>query len=104
MIRDHLLCLYCLNLISFYKIFIMFKLKNTKFILILINLMLIILISILHFKQLTPANFIQVIKYKILGPQKIEFDIINYFCKNDFKDLNFIGHGGGAPDWLFTES
>ena len=70
-------------------------------------LALISFIFTLYIKDLTPKTFISVVKYKYYGYFKPEIDenqLITYLSKKDIDGVNFYGHRGGAPDWLYPEN
>jgi glycerophosphoryl diester phosphodiesterase len=59
----------------------------------------------LFVKDLTPKKFISILNTKLNGPTEpnTEFNV-NYLNKKNTKNLIFIGHKGGSPDWLFSEN
>jgi hypothetical protein len=73
----------------------------------LIVLLLISIIFTLYLKALTPKTFISVIKYKYYGYVKPEIDpnqLITYLSKKDIDEIDFYGHRGGVPEWLYPEN
>jgi len=81
--------------------------KNKKIVLPLLFFFLFSLTFniFIYIHDLTPKDFIYILKTKLYGPIEPTSDYDLYYLNdNQTKGLIFIGHRGGAPEWLFSEN
>ncbi len=85
--------------------YFMFKYNKINIILFFFLLVFLTFNIFIYIKDLTPKVFIYILKNKIYGPiEPIDYYDFNYLNKNQTDSLIFIGHKGGAPEWLFAEN